>query len=69
MSDSTPYSAVKFNGDFLTNLSEFNLPGIDNIETNFDVYKYWLKGSPNGAKWLVTVDCSENGYKLTYEKY
>lgn len=39
------------------------------IETNFDVYKYWLKGSPNGAKWLVTVDCSENGYKLTYEKY
>lgn len=35
MSDSDPYSAVKFNGDFLTNLSEFNLPGIDNIETNF----------------------------------
>ena len=39
------------------------------VETNFDVYKYWLKGSPNGAKWLVTVDCSENGYNITYEKF
>lgn len=38
------------------------------IETNFNVYKYWLKGSPNGAKWLVTVDCSGNGYNVTYEK-
>lgn len=39
------------------------------VETNFDIYKYWLKGSPNGAKWLVTVDCSENGYNITYEKF
>ena len=39
------------------------------VETNFDVYKYWLKGSPNGAKWLVTVDCSEYGYNITYKKY
>lgn len=39
------------------------------VETNFDVYKYWLKGSPNGAKWLVTVDCSESGYNVTYEKF
>lgn len=39
------------------------------VETNFDVYKYWLKGSPNGAKWLVTVECSENGYNITHEKY
>lgn len=35
MSDSDPYSAVKYNGDFLKNLSEFSLPGIDFIETNF----------------------------------
>lgn len=39
------------------------------VETNFDVYKYWLKGSPNGAKWLITVDCSGAGYNITYEKY
>lgn len=39
------------------------------VEINFDIYKYWLKGSPNGAKWLVTVDCSENGYKILYEKH
>ncbi|MBR5308689.1 MAG: hypothetical protein IKU43_07945 [Clostridia bacterium] len=35
MSDSDPYSAVKYNGDFLKNLSGIDLPGIDFIETNF----------------------------------
>lgn len=38
------------------------------VKTNFDVYQYYLTGSPTGDKWLVTVERSGNGYKVTCEK-
>ncbi len=44
MADDAPFGAVKYNGNFLKNLSSFSLPGIDEIWTDLNMAAF-TKGS------------------------